>query len=133
MPSDAYGDPGEATSGSLSGYPDSASDWGPSPAAQSFTPPATSYWQGATDYVGELEDKALLAYANSAAGSTVDKGLAKVAPAAQAVTDAASKYLGYAADPVNVANMLDTIKWILIVGGVLYVVVMFAPAIRAVL
>lgn len=85
------------------------------------------------DYVAnkseETTDEVLASYAKTDVSRTVDKALVQ----AEKISDVVNKSLGYYADPENVMNMLNTIKWILIVGGIIYVLILVAPAIRAVM
>ncbi len=119
----------------------------PAPVAQ----PAESHWySGLTDtynnYMGlaaddlkamlawrdAKEDAILLSYANSDTGMAVDSALAKAQTLNDVAADTAKKWGGYVSDPGNIQQTLDSVKWVLIAGGLLYGLYVFTPLIRTV-
>lgn len=99
------------------------------------------WWTSASDYVSgvveDTEDWLLNEYSHSSVSDAADAAVPKVQAVSDAVveqaraaSDAAKKYAGYFGDPANVQNTLDTVKWVLIAAGVLYVLVEFGPIAR---
>lgn len=90
------------------------------------------FWNTAKDWVETKEDELLFAYSKTDTSANIDVALPKVQSQIDKLADAANKYAGYFSDPDKIQGTLDTVKWILIAGTVLYALTLIAPVVKSV-